>query len=948
MFAVPNQRQNHKEPIPSQIFVEPQGERIVKRMPPDVIVEPEGEKGELEIEDVQNPKVKRQATDFESAVHKTFKSHRQNEKYNNMKNNKQGDFYYVDLEDNARRNQDKYDERRYGWLSSQQNYYHPHGGNRYMNRPILERARQEHFDYPVYESEPHHQNVNDEVAFERALSYEIEPKFQELNYNNPAGNSLYSVDEGRPDNVEPFYPERGYPPARLQNDYPQAMTNERFFIDADNKVKKIENTATSTTSAASVGSATTADTNTSTTTENNQMKTIKQVGNGFIEISKTRRDDETELQNYDEKSSLKKTPLQTRIRQEEYGDSLGANDVSSDVDKQSVIEMKDAVDGRNQESSILSKNSLHPLRVRGAADGDEDEEERFQSRKLQFVDDEMINIDSHEEYEDLPNRARRDFLDALGMKNEEDYSEDNPYRDALTVNNTDIHNDTTYQNFTTPSHKCLVTTTKSTNCPQKEDVKSIKQILEEPKEMTGQNTVGNFKNAKEKKRAKKRFSKIEDFDDVIENYEIRNARDTSEVDEANDMEAKILQNKNKVYNYREDVRNRNFNDNQVQVRQGRVISTWSEEPDTKINNDVKKSISNFDHRINKKQDMETMDEATTSPFPPVSNCTESGNVNSTYEQVAHQMDIENEKLAQVVNGHLATKIVSSVFDELKKKSSLRTKFYSGLSRKHVDFAGTIDFDIFKTNETEDVDEARLLLEQITKVLNKLVLNQVRRKLCQRLPDELHEYLDTILNVKNVLENVNFVPNPNQGDFLFTYHEQIEPPFSVKKLQETLVQLEGLLLSYNNLSEDCQNRAEPVKDYIERHVKMLKQMVNCPTHNCASESKRNTPNYNSRLIEKQLESVGLGKNHEFIPNFDINQLIKNKMKFMPTKKEQKRNAQKNEVYKSQKYKKLELAAERVREKRENENKIAELFGSKKKRSPETFDVDYEEPVVYSLD
>lgn len=53
------------------------------------------------------------------------------------------------------------------------------------------------------------------------------------------------------------------------------------------------------------------------------------------------------------------------------------------------------------------------------------------------------------------------------------------------------------------------------------------------------------------------------------------------------------------------------------------------------------------------------------------------------------MDVENEKLAQVVNGHLASKIVSTVFDELKKKTSLKTKFYSGLSRKHVNFAGTV-------------------------------------------------------------------------------------------------------------------------------------------------------------------------------------------------------------------------------------------------------------------
>ena len=53
------------------------------------------------------------------------------------------------------------------------------------------------------------------------------------------------------------------------------------------------------------------------------------------------------------------------------------------------------------------------------------------------------------------------------------------------------------------------------------------------------------------------------------------------------------------------------------------------------------------------------------------------------------MDMENEKLAQVVNGHLASKIVSKVFNELKQKSALKAKFYSGLSRKHVDFAGTV-------------------------------------------------------------------------------------------------------------------------------------------------------------------------------------------------------------------------------------------------------------------
>lgn len=265
----------------------------------------------------------------------------------------------------------------------------------------------------------------------------------------------------------------------------------------------------------------------------------------------------------------------------------------------------------------------------------------------------------------------------------------------------------------------------------------------------------------------------------------------------------------------------------------------------------------------------------------------------------------------------------------------------------------IDFDIFKTNETEDVDEARLLLDQITKVLNRLVLNQVRRKLCQRLPDELKDYLDILLNVKNNLETTNFVPNTHQGNFLFTYQPKEEPPFDVKKLQDVLTDLDGLLLSYHNMNDDCQNKAAPVKDYIEKHVEMLKQIVSCPSHNCEDkfgETKRDTPQASSILhnvlVQKELESLGLGRRHRFIPNFDINQLVRNKMR-SPWKTDKKRDLLKNSGTKSRQYRKLQLAVDKLREKRENEKKIAELFGDKQKKSVKNIEVDYEEPVVYSL-
>ncbi|XP_044264045.1 uncharacterized protein LOC123010921 [Tribolium madens] len=882
--------------IPSNIFVDPEAERLEKRSP-KISVESEGETGEINAKGTKiTTKEKKEAMDFSNEpVHRTYKSNPKNRVQNDNRN-KQSDFYYVDLGNAAEKAMDQDERRKYGWTPER--LYYRSDDNRMYPRPFNTKPNEENLDYH-YENPSHH-SLNDEIAFEKALSYELNPRYEETrgNNNNPAGNNLYSVDEGRPDVIESVHHQ--LPQGSGRFDYPdrEQVSNERFFLNSKNAMHEADSTTAGTTS-------------TTNSFEDSGKNEVKHIGNGFIEITKTKRE----------------------IEQEGLVDSNEKNAMSFSGEN---VEEKNKGKTKDQ-SSIMFKHSLHPLRVRDtdkvedqsvSETGETSQDETFKSRKLQFIDAQMANLyDQDENYDDMPNRPKRDFLDALGMKNEEDYSEDNPYRDEMNANNTDVNNDTHIHKHTTTGRCEAIKTT--TPCPQKEDIKNIKDILEEPKGIAAQK-----KKKKDKRmQLQKRLTQYEDFDDLLE----RRIRDT-------DVETKVFENKDKIYNPHESARNHK-NVNFIQMRHERMFPNRAKYS----KKEVKKSIPT-DHRIHKKEDTDCLATRVTD-IPEVT--TEGGNCSSKgsdYEKVAHQMDIENEKLAQVVNGRLASKIVSTVFDELKKKSCLKAKFYSGLSRKHVNFAGTIDFDIFKANETEDVSEARLLLDQITKVLNRLVLNQVRRKLCQRLPEELKEYLDVVLNVKNTIETNNFVPNTNQGDFLFTYQDNKDIPFDMNRIQETLTQLQTLLSNYQNLNEECQNRAEPVKEYIEQHVQMLEKVKSCPSHICDkfSETKRDTPT-SHELVEKQLESLGLGKNHDFVPNFDVNRMVKNRMQNSGWKTDKKRELGKNGDFKSRQYKKLQLAAQRVREKRENDKKIAELFAGKKnkKRSVKKLDVDFEEPVVYSL-
>lgn len=550
--------------VPSKIFIEPQAEQIDKRTP-EITVETESEKGKIK----ESPKEKKQALDFSSeAVHRTYKSNQKNRIPYEMKN--QNDFYYVDLENAAEKDSGRYDDkRRYGWMPGRQNPYYrlDDGGNYPRPRPRPHN--------PNYYGNPPRHSLSDEVAFEKALTYELDPKFDgpRRGFNNPSGNSLYSVDEGPPDIIESVYPQ---PPIRSGfqsvGDYPdgqQGMSNERFLVNNNNANKDESSTTESTT------------TTIVTTDDENGKKDVKHVGDGFIEITKMKRDKDEEM----------------------LVDNNAKNSMSFNNDNaEEKTKEKDKV-----QSSPLFKHSLHPLKVKDTehiekqeSEDDEDEDDRkkrnseqddsFKSRKLQFIDAQMANL-YDENYEDIPIRPKRDFLDALGMKNEEDYSEDNSYKREMNSNNTDINNDTYIHECTTTPHSCD-STTKTTPCPRKEDLKNIKDILEQP--------VNSAHKKKKDKRTQKqkRLSHIkdfEDFEDILETTNLKNARDIDKV-----VESQLLENKDKIYNP-EQAPQVNKHSNLLQLRQERMLSKWPKEILKTNKKNVKKSIK-LNHKLEKKED----------------------------------------------------------------------------------------------------------------------------------------------------------------------------------------------------------------------------------------------------------------------------------------------------------------------------------------------------------
>lgn len=354
---------------------------------------------------------------------------------------------------------------------------------------------------------------------------------------------------------------------------------------------------------------------------------------------------------------------------------------------------------------------------------------------------------------------------------------------------------------------------------------------------------------------------------------------------------------------------------------------------------------------------------------------------------------------------------------------------------------------FRNIETEgDIKHTEEMLHQIMKVLNKIILDQVRRRTCKHLSPELQKYLLTLTKLSTptkteideeskiseegyplpLIKSGKKVEKPvdtEQGGFLFSnpanMPELEQDEVAIKKKMKMI---RNLLDKYKHMSGECKVKVGDVEAYLKKHLSLLKRMLKAVKKQQALETKGRpkfpVPNKIKRkhfysqdfglqdqqdLINKQLDSIGLGRARSYKPQINIDKLIQDNLKKIKFKEYQKslsrsgnshinskvkyrndddlldsgedyespksehkreiiENENENKPKVSEKYKKLIQAAESIRKKRENEDRLGKLFGKIEKKSikdedsdmklfdkdsPEFSHARFETPVVFSL-
>lgn len=310
-------------------------------------------------------------------------------------------------------------------------------------------------------------------------------------------------------------------------------------------------------------------------------------------------------------------------------------------------------------------------------------------------------------------------------------------------------------------------------------------------------------------------------------------------------------------------------------------------------------------------------------------------------------------------------------------------------------------DIDKNSTTTDLKDTRNLLESLMTAINKIIEEKVKARLCRALPPPLKAYLKTIVKlpkphgaggdssaenlllpqVKKTREATEEHPDAEQADFLF-YKDNYETPEIKRRFIKYKIKiLESLLDDYGRMSGKCKVKMRFIRDYLEKNLAILHTLhekcsdeevdkMNAPQQQLQKVKKKHTShpkgrktnkgNEFGRSIDEQLQKIGWDtRNDKLLPESDVEKIVRQSMG------KEKRDLQSNinnEHLGSSEYNTLVKEVEKVRKKQEKEEKLAKLFGGKrsvknenyetiKSRNKETQDfenLNFEEPVVFSMD
>ncbi|CAH0551970.1 unnamed protein product [Brassicogethes aeneus] len=346
---------------------------------------------------------------------------------------------------------------------------------------------------------------------------------------------------------------------------------------------------------------------------------------------------------------------------------------------------------------------------------------------------------------------------------------------------------------------------------------------------------------------------------------------------------------------------------------------------------------------------------------------------TTTAEDATEIDVFDDFL----NGDLSSNILRTVKDNVDNKLTLRKKYHIGPVIHSFNGLCTTQKseDNKHSRQPQEIILAKKLLDSVSKILNAYLTNfnlqtVITQPKCLELSVNLKDFLNNLITVPkcdNPMEKTMEMEEmdteePNASPFLFKMQnkEVLMEQNKQEEVNKKTAVLKQLLSKYEKLPEKCKIRAKPVKEFIIKHLRLLKN-VNKPVRSFnepldqpvsfSAESVDEILTENSLMqdpVEQQLESVGLGRKREdFQPNFDLKDIIESRTNLAhpaaaPV-------AKREASIPTKRFLKLYDAVKHLRQRRESEDKIGELYAGKAQKDSrdKLSNVNFESPLVYSL-
>lgn len=305
--------------------------------------------------------------------------------------------------------------------------------------------------------------------------------------------------------------------------------------------------------------------------------------------------------------------------------------------------------------------------------------------------------------------------------------------------------------------------------------------------------------------------------------------------------------------------------------------------------------------------------------------------------------------------------------------------------------------IDKNSTTTDLKDTQHLLESLMVAINKIIEEKVKSRLCKPLPPPLQSYLKTIVKIpkphthggessaENLMlpqiksrEAVEDHPEAEQTDFLFFKDDNETPEIKRRLIKYKMKIVKSLLNEYKQMSGKCKVKMRFVRDYLQKNLAVLQTLyakcgedeVNPARSYLQGKQKKHTSHPKGtkvnngsaaqKSIDEQLEKISWdNKKDKLLADSDIEKIVRQTMR----KDKREAHPESNDKRSgSEQYRTLVKAVEKVRKKQEKEEKLAKLFGEKRSVRNENYEtirssnkeaqdfgqLNFEEPVVFSMD